>query len=188
LLRNEGGWTFRDATIGAGLNENNRRFSFSAAWQDYENDGDQDLYVANDYGRNNLYRNDNGQFRDVAAAVGVEDVAAGMSACWGDYNRDGRMDIYVGNMFSAAGNRIAYQRRFHAGVSSETKAHFQRHSRGNSLFANSADGTFRDVSVEARVTTGRWAWGSIFADINNDGWEDILVANGYLTGSRKDDL
>ena len=52
------------------MGENNTRFSFAAAWEDYDNDGDFDLYVANDYGRNNLYRNDGGQFHDVAVASG----------------------------------------------------------------------------------------------------------------------
>ena len=50
-----------------GLDVNNRRWSFAASWEDYDNDGDPDLYVANDYGRNNLYRNNGGQFVDVAA-------------------------------------------------------------------------------------------------------------------------
>ena len=68
-------------------------FTITAA--DYDNDGDQDLYVANDYGRNNLYRNDNGHFSDVAHVAGVEDISAGMSVSWGDYNHDGHMDLYV---------------------------------------------------------------------------------------------
>ena len=188
LLRNDGAWRFHDATGEAGLDENNRRFSFAAAWEDYDDDGDLDLYVANDYGRNNLYRNDGGRFRDVAAAAEVEDIASGMSAAWGDYNRDGRMDLYVGNMFSAAGGRVAYQRKFHAGATAKTKSDLQRLARGNSLFAGTADGVFRDVSIKAGAAMGRWAWSSQFVDINGDGWEDLLVANGYLTGTDKDDL
>ena len=62
LLRNDGNWLFTDVTSEVGLNQNNSRFSFAAAWEDYDNDGDPDLYVANDYGRNNLYRNDKGSF------------------------------------------------------------------------------------------------------------------------------
>ena len=70
------------------------------------------MYVANDYGRNNLYRNNSGKFTDVAGEMGVEDMSAGMSASWSDFNRDGYMDLYVSNMFSAAGNRITFQRQF----------------------------------------------------------------------------
>ncbi len=183
-----GDWKFSYVTKEAGLDENNRRFSYAASWEDYDNDGDLDLYIANDFGRNNLFRNDGGQFKDVAKEAGVEDVSAGMSITWGDYNNDGWMDIYVSNMFSSAGNRIAYQGKFQSDAGDETKKLFQRHARGNSLFENAKDGTFRDVSVDAGVTMGRWAWGSRFVDINNDGWQDLLVANGFLTQGKADDL
>lgn len=194
LLQNDGGWKFSDATAAAGLNENNDRHSFAASWEDYDNDGDPDLYVANDFGRNNLYQNQGRgpggrvTFRDVAAVAGVEDMSAGMGVTWGDYNRDGLMDIHVSNMFSAAGNRVAYQRQFRPGAGGESLSGFRRHARGNSLFQNNGDGTFADVSVEAGITMGRWAWGAQFADLNNDGWEDLYVANGYITGDAKDDL
>lgn len=188
LLKNEGGWKFDDATEECGLDRNNRRWSFAASWEDFDNDGDADLYVANDYGRNNLYRNDDGVFADIAAEAGVEDIAAGMSVAWGDYNRDGLMDIYVANMFSSAGGRIAYQRNFQAETDESVRSQFQRHARGNTLFENQGDGSFRDVSVEVGVTMGRWAWGSGFVDINNDGLQDIVVANGYLTGDDTGDL
>ncbi len=188
LLRNDGNWRFSDATQEAGLDENNHRWSFAASWEDYDNDGDQDLYVANDFGRNNLYRNDGGHFVDVAASAGVEDLAAGMSVSWGDYNNDGLPDLYVGNMFSSAGERIAYQRQFQSSVGEDVRQQFQRHARGNTLFENVGNGTFRDVSVEKGVTMGRWAWSSLFFDFNNDGREDLLVANGFITGPDTDDL
>lgn len=188
LLRNDGDWRFTNVTQETGLDENNRRWSFAASWEDYDNDGDQDLYVANDFGRNNLYRNDGGRFTDVAAFAGVEDIAASMSVSWADYNNDGWMDLYVGNMFSSAGERIAYQRQFQSGAGEDVRQQFQRHARGNTLFENAGNGTFRDVSVEQAVTMGRWAWGSPFVDINNDGWEDLLVANGFVTGPDTHDL
>ena len=192
LFRNEGRWQYRNVVRRVGLEQNNRRFSFAAAWDDFDNDGDQDLYVSNDYGRNNLYRNDEGQFVDVAAMHEVEDISAGMSAAWGDYDRDGWMDIYVGNMWSSAGKRVAYQRQFQPTADDELRATFQRHARGNSLFRNtvaaSSKAAFEDVSVEANVTMGRWAWSSKFADINNDGWQDLIVANGFITQEDDRDL
>jgi len=197
LYRNEGDWKFADVTAEVGLDVNNTRFSLAAAWEDYDNDGDLDLYVSNDFGRNNLYRNDlsaGGRFHDIAATAGVEDANTGMSASFGDFNRDGWLDLYVSNMWSSAGNRITYQRRFKAGSSDRILSHYQQLARGNSLFENqgkTADSSgpdFRDVSVEAGVTLGRWAWASLFCDLNNDGWEDLFVANGYITGARKDDL
>ncbi len=188
LWRNDGNWRFSDVTAETGLDQNNTRFSFAACWEDFDNDGDLDLYVANDYGRNNLYRNDGGRFNDVAADLGVEDQSAGMSVTWADCNRDGWMDLYVSNMFSGAGNRITYQRQFKEGFDDDTRQQFQRMARGNSLFLGNPDGRFRDVSDPAGVAMGRWAWGSRFADVNNDGWEDILVTNGFITAADVDDL
>ena len=65
---------------------------------------------------------------------------------------------------------------------------FQRHARGNSLFTNAGDGTFRDVSVDAGVTMARWAWASKFVDFDNDGREDLYAVNGYVTNDDADDL
>jgi hypothetical protein len=188
LLRNDGKWRFADVTREVGLDVNNRRYSFAAAWEDYDDDGDPDLYVSNDFGRNNLYRNDGGRFADVAAEAGVEDMAAGMGVTWADYDRDGRLDLYVSNMFSSAGERVTYQRRFMPGSDGDLISSYQRHARGNSLFHNAGDGGFRDVSEEAGVTVGRWAWGALFADFDSDGWPDLAVPNGFVTGSDPDDL
>ena len=190
LFRNRGDGTFEEATEAAGLMRNNDRFSFAASWADYDGDGDQDLYVANDFGRNNLYRNNgDGTFTDVAAEAGVEDLAAGMSVAWGDYDNDGRLDLYVSNMWSSAGQRLTFNAQFESVASSEdVRAKFQRQARGNSLFRNNGDGTFDDVSEQAGVTMGRWAWASDFFDFDNDGSLDLLVQNGYITGARLDDL
>jgi hypothetical protein len=91
-------------------------------------------------------------------------------------------------MFSGAGNRITYQRQFKEGFDDDTRQQFQRMARGNSLFLGNPGGPFRDVSEPAGVAMGRWAWGSRFADVNNDGWEDILVTNGFITAADVDDL
>ena len=185
LLRNAGNWVLTDVTAEVGLDQNNTRWSYAASWEDYDNDGDMDLYVANDFGHNNLYRNDRGQFKDVAAATGAIDANFGMSVSWGDYNRDGWMDIYIANMFSAAGHRVTYQSQFKP---MSDAAPYQQLARGNTLLQNAGNGTFRDVSRQADVTMGRWSWGSLFADINNDGWDDLLVCNGYLSQEPDDDL
>ncbi len=179
LLSNLGGFQFADVTREVGLDQNNTRWSFSASWEDYDRDGDPDLYVANDFGRNCLYQNNNGQFSNIARRAGVEDMAAGMSVSWGDSNRDGAPDLLIGNMFSSAGQRVSYQRNYEAGK--------KRMARGNTLFIGSKDG-FQDASIASGITNSGWAWSSGFADLNNDGWEDIVVTNGYLSNSRDDDL
>ena len=181
-------WTWDDVTSTVGLDVNNQRFTWAASWEDYDNDGDQDLYVANDFGRNNLFRNDGGNFVDVAAEQGVEDMASGMSTAWGDINQDGNIDLYVGNMFSSAGNRITRQPKFKPNSTAEVRSQLQRFARGNSLFQNLGEKGFSDISVTAGVNLGRWAWSSNFIDINNDGWLDIAVANGYITHEDTRDL
>jgi hypothetical protein len=171
-----------------GLDANNRRHSLAASWEDYDNDGDMDLYVANDYGQNCLYRNDGGKFTDVAAEANVIDFGSGMSVSWADFDRDGWMDLYVANMFSSAGNRITDQAKFRSEDDQQIRQRYRRFAKGNTLFQNLRDGTFREIGAEANVEMGRWAWSSPFLDINNDGWEDIVVANGFLTTEDTGDL
>lgn len=187
LLENLGGFRFADVTADVGLDAKNSRWSFSAAWEDFDRDGDADLYVANDFGRNSFYRNDReAGFVEIGAEAGVQDIGAGMSVTWGDWNRDGWMDVYVGNMFSNAGHRIGAREDFGAAHDADGRDGLRRMAEGNTLFAADGKGHFSDVTSAAGVGMGRWAWSSGFADINNDGWEDILIANGYLTQPRKD--
>jgi len=188
FFKNKGNLEFEEATAAVGLDRNNTRFSFAASWADYDRDGDPDLYVANDFGRNNLYRNDGGRFTDVAGEAGVEDISAGMGVSWGDYDGDGWEDVYVSNMFSSAGQRIAYQRRFQAGADEGTRQSFQRHARGNSLFRNRGDGRFEDVTVAAGAWMGRWSWGAEFVDLDDDGRQDLFVPNGFVTNESTKDL
>ena len=189
LLRNRGDGTFEDVTAAAGLNRNNTRFSFASSWADYDADGRPDLYVANDFGRNSLYHNNaDATFTDVAAGLGVEDVGAGMSASWFDYDRDGRLDLYVGNMWSAAGLRVSSQSAFQQTLSGDVRNLYERHAKGNTLFRGQADGTFVDATFDSGVAHGRWAWSSDALDFDNDGDEDLYIANGYVTNSDTKDL
>ena len=200
LFRNQssaGSLKFTDVTAETGLDKNNSRWSLAASWADFDNDGDQDLYVANDYGRDNFYRNDpvdptsasgERKFVDISDIAKVEDSGTGMSITWGDYDRDGRMDALVSNMWSSAGNRIAYQNMFLKESTPEHRHRIQQLARGNTLLKNQGDGSFLDLSGSAGVEMGRWAWGSHFIDINNDGWEDLVVSNGYITTEDTGDL
>ncbi|MCA9214470.1 MAG: VCBS repeat-containing protein, partial [Planctomycetales bacterium] len=98
------------------------------------------------------------------------------------------LDVYVGNMFSSAGNRIAFQKRFHTNAADQTRRLFQRHARGNTLFASRSANQFEDITLEAGVNMGRWAWSSNLVDLNNDGMLDIVVANGFVTNDDPHDL
>ena len=98
--------------------------------------------------------------------------------------------IHLGAMFSSAGSRITAQGQFRPDLKQDVRERFQQLARGNTLFANAGkpDLRFTDTSGPAGVRVGRWSWASLFADIDNDAWPDLLVANGFITGDNPDDL
>jgi tetratricopeptide (TPR) repeat protein len=188
LMRNQRDQTFRDVTAESGLDKNNTRFSFCCAWGDYNGDNWPDLYVVNDFGRKNLYRNNgNGTFTDMAHELGVEDVGAGMSDAWVDFDNDGREDLYVANMWTAAGIRVSEQDIFQKEAGPEARAFYRKHAMGNSLFQNKG-GRFEDTGTHSGAGMGRWAWSSDAWDFNHDGFADIYVANGMVSGPVRGDL
>lgn len=187
--RNGGAREFAVATAEAGFDHDNDRFSFAALWEDFDDDGDADLYVVNDFGRNCLYLNEDGRFRNVADERGAADLAAGMGATAADADGDGDLDLYVTNMFSSAGRRIATQEdRFMEGEQTELHQHYVRHARGNSLLLNDGSGNFRDATEACGAEVGFWGWGALFFELDNDGLPDIYAPNGFLSNSISTDL
>ena len=188
LMRNNRDRSFSDVTAASGLERNNTRYSFCCAWGDYDGDGWPDLYVVNDFGRKNLYRNNgDGTFNDVAAQTGTEDVGAGMSACWFDYDNDGREDLYVADMWTAAGERVSMQDNFQPQASKEIRGLYRKHARGNALLRNQGEG-FEDRTLSAGAGMGRWAWSSDTWDFDHDGFSDLYIANGMVSGLLREDL
>jgi tetratricopeptide (TPR) repeat protein/peroxiredoxin len=192
MMRNNRDGTFRDVTAESGLTQNNTRYSFCCGWADFNRDGWPDLYVVNDFGRKNLYRNNgDGTFTDVAAEADVEDIGAGMSVCWFDYDNDGAEDLYVADMWTAAGERISMQDNFKETESEKTRALYHKHAMGNSLFRNglrSGGSAFADATRDARVEIGRWAWSSDSWDFDHDGFADLYITNGMVSGPAREDL
>ncbi|TAM81922.1 MAG: tetratricopeptide repeat protein [Acidobacteria bacterium] len=189
LFHNEGDGTFRDVTATTGVDQGNNHFSFDCQWCDYDGDGWQDLYVVNDFGRNNLYHNNgDGTFTDVATKAGVLDIGPGMSACWFDYDNDGRPDLYVSNMWEDAGRRISSQQDFMRSLPQETRALYQRFAAGNSLFHNSGNGSFEDRSKTAGVEISGWSWSCQDWDFDHDGYPDLYIANGFISGPNRQNL
>jgi Flp pilus assembly protein TadD/peroxiredoxin len=189
LLHNEGNATFEDRTAAAGLNLENDRYSFACAWGDCNADGLPDLYVANDFGRSNLYQNSgNGTFTAISEAAGVQDAGAGMSACWCDFDNDGKQDIYVANMWSAAGIRVSEQKQFQENAPEDIRALYRQHARGNALYRNQGNGKFENVAAKSGVELGRWAWCSDSWDFDHDGYSDLYIANGYISGPEHRDV
>ena len=189
LFHNQGDGTFVETTEASGLNANNNRYSFACAWGDSNGNGFPDLFVANDFGSSQLYRNNgDGKFEDVSEEAHIESVGAGMGCCWADFDNDGHQDIYVPSMWEASGQRVSHQPQFHRNAPGSIRELYQRHARGNALYRNRGDGTFQNIGNSANVEMGRWSWSSDFWDWDHDGHSDLYVSNGYLTGPESDEL
>jgi hypothetical protein len=173
LYRNGGNGTFADATRllddGKGFPSNLLGAGFKPSFLDYDNDGDLDIYIVNDFGAENfpnvLWRNDgpdasgSWKFTDVSAATGANAAMFGMGLAAGDYDNDGDLDFLMTDI-------------------------------GASRFFENQDGSFVDVT--RRTGTGRAVipengevnqsngWGATFADLDNDGWLDLYTVSGYI--------
>jgi hypothetical protein len=184
LFHNNHDGTFTDVAAKAGVT--NDRWGFGVAIGDYDNDGWPDIFVCN-FGKNRLYHNNHdGTFTDVAEKAGVTLGNWSDGATWGDYDGDGRLDLFVSGYVHYD---LAHQPTAEDG--SVPFAFCQLHGvpvmcgpRGlkgepDHLFHNNGDGTFTDVSVKAGVadTNAYYGFTAIFADVNNDGKVDLLVAN-----------
>jgi hypothetical protein len=159
------------------------RNSLQATWCDYNNDGWPDLYIANDWAMDNMFRNDGGRgFTEVSGELGFNYYGYAMGASWGDYDNDGRDDLYVSNMYSRAGRRIT-------GRIPGLNRRFAESAAGNWLYHAEPDGKYRQVAgLEApamRVMNAGWSWGGCFADFDNDGFLDLYVLSGYSTAPKE---
>jgi Flp pilus assembly protein TadD/peroxiredoxin len=105
-----------------------------------------------------------------------------MSACWLDFDNDGKQDIYGAGMWVAEGMRVFGDSHFHAGEPEKTRALYRRHMSGNSLYRNQGDGKFKNIAANAGVEMGRWSWSTDSWDFDHDGYPDLYVANGYISG------
>ncbi len=136
--------------------------------------------MANDAGENGLYIHRGDRFVDEAVPRGVLDRGYGMGVSFADYDNDGWLDLHVTNMSSTAGNRILGRAFPNA---SPDQNMFVKIAAGNSLYKNTGNGYFRDVTAEAGPFPGGWGWGGGFFDFDNDGWEDIYTPNGGISGN-----
>jgi hypothetical protein len=185
LLHNLGDGQFEDVTDEVGMNANRERWSYAATWADFDADGDADLYVANDYAKNSLYRNlGDGTFEEVAGELGATDSGNGMGVSWADIDGDLKLDLYVSNMQSFAGNRITRLENFPGNA--EQQALYKRFSKGNSLLRNTGDG-FEDVTEASGAKPAFWAWGNAPFDYDADGDTDMFVCGGFYTGLQAKD-
>jgi len=161
LYHNNGNGTFTDVSAVAGLSNPQHYFGLGAAWTDFDNDGKLDLFVANDGQPNFLFHNEgDGHFREVALDAGVSLSSEGleqanMGVAIGDFENKGRMSIAV--------------------------SHFS--DEYMTLYRNDGDLNFTDVAHEAGVahaTEQYVGWGDAFVDLDNSGWQDLVLVNGHV--------
>lgn len=160
LYHNRGDGTFEDVTTKARIDRTDGHYAFSVSTFDFDEDGWPDIFIACDSTPSILYRNNHdGTFTDVAVTAGAafnEDgrEQAGMGSTIGDYNGDGHLDIFKTNF------------------SDDT----------STLYKNNGDGTFNDATTAAGLGlyTQYLGWGTMFLDVDNDGWPDLLLVNGHV--------
>ena len=184
LLHNNHDGTFSDVTNKAGVA--NERWGFGAVVGDFDNDGWPDIYVSN-FGKNRLYRNNHdGTFTDVAEAAGVTLGGWSTGATWGDYDHDGYLDLFVPGYvkFDPDNPPVAGKGNVPPGFCQFRGVDVMCGPRGlpgegDHLFHNNRNGTFTDVSEKAGVSDPHAYYGlaSVFVDVDDDGWPDLLVAN-----------
>jgi hypothetical protein len=158
LYHNDGSGIFTRITTGDLLNNGGK--TMSSSWADYDNDGDLDVYLANDQSDNALFRNDgNLVFTKMASDPVSNTNSHSFSSAWSDIDNDGDLDLFVTNSYNSTPDLL-----------------------NNFLYFNNGDGTFTKNETEVPATDQSWSYGCAFGDYDNDGFEDLAVATVAFNG------
>jgi len=175
------GGRFLDAD-GKPIKENYSDWGLTVRFQDFDNDGDPDIYVCNDFeSPDRIWNNDgDGQFSPMPALAIRNTSASSMGIDFTDINRDGAVDFFVVEMLS----RDHKRRKTQMGPMSATpvslgeidnRPQYMR----NTLFLNRGDNTYAEIAQYGGVQASEWSWSPLFLDVDLDGYEDILVVTGH---------
>ncbi len=163
MYENTGNDTFIDVSELTGLHDTG--LTFTSLPLDIDNDGDLDLYLANDFGPNKLYMNNGDKtFTDLTETFGLSDQGEGMGLAIGDPDNNGLFDFYLTNVTENGESPLRFNR----------------------LFINTGQNFFEKKEFVKGVSEAGWGWGTEFFDFDNDGDEDLLIANGYQTQTEPD--
>jgi hypothetical protein len=178
LYHNNGDFTFTDVADKAGVANGNdaENASAGALWFDFNNDGLPDLFVVR-FGHSILYQNlGNGKFRDVTKAAGLDRYMNAIKAIAFDYDNDGYPDLFIGSYFQPINI-------FHPTTPRFFPESFENANNGGgvTIFHNNKDGTFTEVTEQAGIHTTGWTLDLGHGQANNNGWEDLYVANDFGT-------
>ena len=177
LFINQGNLKFTEESRKRGLVHT--QYSFVSACHDFDKDGDPDIFIGNDYGKNNFYENrGNGYFVHDTKHPFHLGSSFSMGISIADYDNTGQYAVSVSNMYSHAGHRIIPL----ADELKDKKKDFMLLVKGNALYENQ-NGQWANTAKTKFVDDAGWAWGNIFFDIDNDGDKDLFVTNGYTTHS-----
>ncbi|MBI3134781.1 MAG: VCBS repeat-containing protein [Bacteroidetes bacterium] len=189
LFRNDNG-LFTDVSAAAGIK--NHAFGLGLAVADVDNNGYEDLYISNDYmAPDYLYMNNgNGTFSEEIKTRTGHISSFSMGNDIADFNNDGFLDIITLDMVSE--DHIRSKKNM-GGMSTEkfwnvVRAGYHYQYMFNALQLNNGNGTFSDVAQLAGVAKTDWSWAPLFADFDNDGFNDLFVTNGYRRDARDNDF
>ncbi|MBN8550697.1 MAG: CRTAC1 family protein [Deltaproteobacteria bacterium] len=160
LYKNNGDGPFTDVTAQVGGGD--RHWGFDAAAGDFTGNGALQILISNDFGPDVLFELQEGKFVDVSRRLGAPDRRLGMGVSFGYLDETARPFIHVSNAY-------------HPGY---------RHE-GNFLWHADSSGNFADEALPRGSNYCLWAWGSVFADFDLDGWQDLYVANGFISGTER---
>lgn len=183
LYRNEGDLKFTDVSAESGLDLD--AWINAVAVADIEGDGDPDLYLAC-FGQDLCMRNDGGRFVECTSEIGLGNELWGAGAAFGDVDNDGDLDLYVANycLFDLEAPPDGGRRAVYEGVEvgwgpeEENKRGFNRGA-PDRFYLNDGEGRFREATEEAGLALDKdlCSYAVVFSDVDQDGWQDILVAN-----------